>query len=201
MRRLAGLSPPFSPTERDVTYAIIEVAGKQYRVREGERLLVDRLAVPEGATLAPSVLLVGGGDGGPLLDPPEGTVSATVVRSLRGPKVRIGKYRRRTGYRRHRGFRAALTEIRIDAIGPERRRRAARSEGATPASEATPAAGAEGALPEGYDALTVAALKEQAGSWTREQLQAALAHERVHGKRKGAVAALEAALARKEGES
>ena len=43
-----------------MTYAIIKVAGKQYRVREGERLLVDRLRDDEGATFAPTVLLVGG---------------------------------------------------------------------------------------------------------------------------------------------
>ena len=43
-----------------MTYAIIKVAGKQYRVREGERLLVDRLAQDEGATITPTVLLVGG---------------------------------------------------------------------------------------------------------------------------------------------
>ena len=43
-----------------MTYAIIKVAGKQYRVREGERLLVDRLQQDEGTTFAPTVLLVGG---------------------------------------------------------------------------------------------------------------------------------------------
>ena len=43
-----------------MTYAIIKVAGKQYRVREGERLLVDRLHEDEGATFTPAVLLVGG---------------------------------------------------------------------------------------------------------------------------------------------
>jgi ribosomal protein L21 len=43
-----------------VSYAIIKVAGKQYRVRAGERLLVDRLPEDEGATFSPAVLLVGG---------------------------------------------------------------------------------------------------------------------------------------------
>ena len=43
-----------------MSYAIISVGGKQYRVREGERLLVDRLALEDGATFTPSVLLVGG---------------------------------------------------------------------------------------------------------------------------------------------
>ena len=60
-----------------MTYAIIKVAGKQYRVREGERLLVDRLREDEGATFAPTVLLVGG-NGGAQLDPGDGLVTATL---------------------------------------------------------------------------------------------------------------------------
>ena len=54
-----------------MTYAIIKVAGKQYRVREGERLLVDRLHEDEGATFTPTVLLVGG-NGAPQLEPGDG---------------------------------------------------------------------------------------------------------------------------------
>jgi len=49
-------------------YAIISLGGKQYRVQEGERLLVDRLKVDEGKTLQPRVLLVGG-NGSPDLSP------------------------------------------------------------------------------------------------------------------------------------
>ena len=51
-----------------MSYAIISVGGKQYRVREGERLLVDRLALEDGATFTPPVLLVGG-DGEPQIAP------------------------------------------------------------------------------------------------------------------------------------
>src|SRR5690349_19996832 len=80
-------------------YAIIRVGGKQYRVREGERLLVDRVKTDEGQSFAPEVLL--GDDGA--------SVTATVVAHERGPKVPIGKYKRRTGYKRHKGFRAAVT--------------------------------------------------------------------------------------------
>jgi large subunit ribosomal protein L21 len=98
-----------------MSYAIISVGGKQYRVREGQRLLVDRLALEDGATFAPSVLLVGG-DGAPVLSPPEGAVTARVVDQQRGPKIRIGKYRQRTGFRRHTGFRSALTQIEIQSI-------------------------------------------------------------------------------------
>jgi len=102
-----------------VTYAIIKVAGKQYRVREGERLLVDRLAQDDGATFTPAVLLVGG-DGEAALDP-DVKVTAKVVGAVKGPKIRIGKYKKRTGYKRHTGFRAALTQIEIESIGAEKR--------------------------------------------------------------------------------
>ncbi len=99
-----------------MTYAIIKVAGKQYRVREGERLLVDRLRQDEGSTFAPTVLLVGG-DGAAQLEPGEGVVTAKVLGDTKGPKIRIGKYKKRTGYRRHTGFRASLTQIQIESIG------------------------------------------------------------------------------------
>jgi len=59
------------------SYAIISLGGKQYRVQEGERLLVDRLRADEGATLEPRVLLVGG-NGAPDLSPST-TVTARVV--------------------------------------------------------------------------------------------------------------------------
>ena len=73
-------------------YAIISVGGKQYRVHEGQRLLVDRLGTDEGKTFTPDVLLVGG-NGDPDLKPKSGLVTARVVGHVRGDKLRIGKYR------------------------------------------------------------------------------------------------------------
>jgi large subunit ribosomal protein L21 len=193
-----------------VTYAIIEVGGKQYRVREGERLLVDRLHLDEGASFSPAVLLLGGGDA-PVLDPSGGEVTAKVVGAVKGPKIRIGKYRKRTGYRRHTGFRASLTQIEIESIGGKPSRAAAKRKqepeapagpvrAADSAPAEMPAAGAE-VVPEGYADMTVAEIKAAAGNWDADALRAALAYESAHAGRKGAIAALEAALARKEGES
>ena len=108
-----------------MSYAIISIGGKQYRVREGERLLVDRVDAEDGKTFAPTVLLVGG-DGEPQLAPKDVTVTARVVGQRRGPKIRIGKYRQRTGFRRHTGFRAALTQIEIESIGATKTRAAAK---------------------------------------------------------------------------
>jgi len=99
-------------------YAIISLGGKQYRVREGDRLLVDRLPTAEGKTFHPDVLFTGGG-GKPNLSP-RVQVTAKVVGSPLGEKIRIGKYKQRTGYKRHTGSRAKLTEIEIQSIGASR---------------------------------------------------------------------------------
>jgi large subunit ribosomal protein L21 len=177
-----------------MTYAIIKVAGKQYRVREGERLLVDRLSESEGATFAPTVLLVGG-DGAPELEPAEGLVTAKVLGETKGPKIRIGKYKKRTGYRRHTGFRASLTQIEIESIGAAKQPRAAKAK-AEPVSQGDERVKG---MPAGYEDMTVAEIKSGASEWNRPMLEAALEYERAHAERKGAIAALESALAEKEG--
>jgi large subunit ribosomal protein L21 len=99
-----------------LTYAIISLGGKQYRVQEGQRLLVDRLPQAEAATFHPPVLFVGG-DGKAEFAPKGVQVTATVKANVLGEKIRIGKYKRRTGYRRHTGHRSKLTQIEITAIG------------------------------------------------------------------------------------
>jgi large subunit ribosomal protein L21 len=100
------------------SYAVITVGGKQYRVREGQRLLVDRLRVDEGKTFHPDLIMLGG-DGDPKLgDGLKGQqVTAKVSAHVLGQKVVVGKHRRRTGYRRRNGFRARLTQIEIQRIG------------------------------------------------------------------------------------
>jgi large subunit ribosomal protein L21 len=97
-------------------YAIISIGGSQYRVSEGQRLLVDRVAHDEKKTFHPTILFVGG-DGKAELGPKSTQVTARVVEHVRGPKIRVGKYRQRTGYRRHTGHRSELTEIEIESIG------------------------------------------------------------------------------------
>jgi large subunit ribosomal protein L21 len=102
-------------------YAIISIGGSQYRVSEGERLLVDRVPQDEKKTFHPTILMIGG-DGKADLGPKNAQVTARVVEHVRGPKVRIGKYRQRTGYRRHTGHRSELTEIEIESIGTKQTR-------------------------------------------------------------------------------
>jgi large subunit ribosomal protein L21 len=173
-----------------MSYAIISLGGKQYRVHEGQRLLVDRLRTDEGKTFTPDVLLVGG-NGEPDLSPKAGLVTARVVGHVRGDKIRIGKYRPKTGYRRHTGFRASLSQIEIESIGAKKQEKPKEEKQAQAAS-------APKGLPKGFDEMTVAQISEGAAEWRKPQLQAALEYERAHANRKGAVAALESSLAAKE---
>jgi large subunit ribosomal protein L21 len=115
-------------------YAIIAVGGKQYRVREGEWLLVDRVPVEEGKTFHPEILLLGG-DGEPKLgDKLKGEqVTAKVAAHVLGAKVIVGKHKRRTGYRRRNGHRSRLSRIEIQSIGKRER-----SSSATARKEAKP---------------------------------------------------------------
>jgi len=107
-----------------ITYAIISLGGKQYRVQEGQRLLVDQLAHDAGKTFHPDVLFVGG-DGKAEFVPKGTQVTAKVLGSALGDKIRIGKYKKRTGYRRHNGFRASLSRVQIESIGTKTTRAAA----------------------------------------------------------------------------
>ena len=173
-----------------MAYAIISLGGKQYRVQEGERLLVDRLKQDEGKTVTP-VVLMAGGDGPVKLAPKDVTVTARVVRHLKGDKIVIGKYKQRTGYRRHTGFRPSLTQIEIEAIG------AKKAAAAAPKAQEKAEAAPKG-LPTGYAEMTVVEVSEGSKSWSRPQLDAALQYEQAHAKRKGALAALESAIAKKE---
>jgi large subunit ribosomal protein L21 len=186
------------------SYAIISLGGKQYRVTEGQRLTVDRLKVDEGKTFQPTVLLVGG-DGSTDLSPSV-TVTARMIGDVKGDKIRIGKYRAKNGYRKHTGFRASLSQIEIESIGGGKKTAAkketpATKEKAAPKAEQPAAAPADDhvkGMPTGYEELTVAQIKEQSTGWNRPMLEAALAYERSHGARKGALAVLESALSDKE---
>src|SRR6478736_8890438 len=166
-------------------YAVIRVGGKQHKVRDGETLVVDRVRTDVGGTFEPDVLL---GDGT--------KVVVTVLAHERGPKIRIGKYRKRTGYKRHNGFRAATTRIEISlggktaAAAPKK----AQAEKPAPAAAAEPAEDHVRGMPSGYEGMTVAQVSEGAKTWNRPMLEAALEYERAHAGRKGAIAALESAL-------
>jgi large subunit ribosomal protein L21 len=177
-----------------MSYAIISIGGKQYRVREGERLLVDRLKTDEGKTFHPDVLFLGGDGGGTLA--PRSQVTAKVVGHVRGDKVRIGKRRAKTGYRKQTGFRASLSQIEIQAIGAASRSAPAAKEEAPKAAPKETVVAAQ--PPRGYADFTVVEIAEKSKRWKLEQLEAALEFEQANAKRKGAIAALESAIAAKQ---
>jgi large subunit ribosomal protein L21 len=119
-------------------YAIVESGGKQYRAEKGAALVVDRLPEEEGAkvTLRP-VLFRGDKDvvanGGDL---EKVKVEAVVSEHLRGPKVRIFKYRPKKGYRRRAGHRSELTRLEVTDVKMLTRKPAAKSAAkAEPASK------------------------------------------------------------------
>lgn len=177
-------------------YAIIALGGKQYRVREGERLLVDRLPTDAGKTFSPSILMLGG-DGSADFEAKGVTVTARVVEHVLGKKIRIGKYKPKSGYKRHNGYRSRLSQIEIESIGAKSSSRGAKPAADKPATGPKAEAAPKG-LPKDYEGMTVAAIAEVAPGWKRPQLEAALEYEQAHAKRKGALGALESALAAKE---
>jgi large subunit ribosomal protein L21 len=128
-------------------YAIIKTGGKQYRVQEGQWLLVERLPVEDGATLTLDPLLYVDGDN--VVDGDDlakVTVEAKVLAHERGPKLRIVKFKPKRGYRRRNGHRQNLTRIEITSLklGSGRSRSKAKAASA-PSDEPATAEATDGA--------------------------------------------------------
>jgi len=98
-------------------YAIIEDGSHQFRVREGDRIRVDRRDGKPGDELVfPKVLLITGEDGAPAIGAPvlEGArVVAKIVNQFRAKKIIIQKFRRRKNVRRRNGHRQPYTMVQI----------------------------------------------------------------------------------------
>ena len=110
-------------------YAIVATSGKQFRVSEGDRIVVDRVSANVGQTVRlDSVLMLGGDDKAVVGTPfvPGAAVEATVVSHRAGDKVIVFKFEARKRKRRKTGHRQQLSELRIGAI---------RAPGAEPAEE------------------------------------------------------------------
>ena len=99
-------------------YAIVKVGGKQYRVEEGDSLVVDRMREDEGAKVSlPALLLVDGAK--TVLDPKEVDkvkVEAVVQGHERGKKIHGLKFKPKRGYKRRYGHRQDLTRIEVTGI-------------------------------------------------------------------------------------
>jgi large subunit ribosomal protein L21 len=121
-------------------YAVIKIGGKQYRVEEGQKLLVDRQPHAAGDAFAPDVLMTGGDEVVTDRSKLEGAVSVQVVEHLRGEKIKVFKFKPKRGYRKTRGHRSELTRISVESIGGSSRPKRAPARKAEPEkAEARPA--------------------------------------------------------------
>ncbi len=103
-------------------YAILESGGKQYRAVEGSTIEVDLLQAEEGEVISlPGVLLLVDGDNVSVGTPTVtgATVKATVLGTVKGPKLTVFKYRPKKRYRVKTGHRAKYTKLMINSIGLE----------------------------------------------------------------------------------
>ena len=125
-------------------YAIVKTGGKQYRVEQGQSLLVERLPAA-GDTIALQPLLyvddadVVDGDGLSGV-----SVQARVVGHERGPKLRVVKFKPKRGYRRRTGHRQELTRLEITAVAKQAARSRSRGAAKTPAKSDPAEATADG---------------------------------------------------------
>lgn len=100
-------------------YAIVEIAGRQFKVEIGRKLYVYRLQGDEGSSLSFDKVLLTDNDGQVKIGTPvvEGAVvNATILKHLKDDKVIVFKKRRRKGYQVKNGHRQYLTQIQIDEI-------------------------------------------------------------------------------------
>ena len=100
-------------------YAIIRTGGKQYRVKPGDTIYVERLGGGTGDKVEfEEVLLLAGDEGTKVGSPLVGgaKVAATVLEQGRDQKIRVFKYKKRKHYRRTKGHRQSYTALRIESI-------------------------------------------------------------------------------------
>ncbi len=99
-------------------FAIVEIAGQQFKVEQGQEIFVHRLDADEGASVSFDKVLMTGGGGSVAVGTPTlgSSVKATVVSHLKGDKVIVFKKKRRKGYRVKNGHRQSFSKIKIDSI-------------------------------------------------------------------------------------
>lgn len=100
-------------------YAIVNIAGQQFKVEENQEIFVHRQEGNEGDSLKFSEVLLKDTDGSVVVGAPiiaDATVSATIINHMKGDKVIIFKKKRRKGYQVMKGHRQQFTKIKIDKI-------------------------------------------------------------------------------------
>lgn len=98
-------------------YAIIKESGRQYRIQQGDVILVDRMGASEGSEIQfDKILFVDGKVGLPYVDGAK--VTGVVKGEVLGKKLYVQKFKRRKKYRRRVGHRQQFTEVEIKSIEP-----------------------------------------------------------------------------------
>ncbi|MCF8273841.1 MAG: 50S ribosomal protein L21 [Flavobacteriaceae bacterium] len=146
-------------------YAIVEIAGQQFKVVKDQKVFVHRLQTEEGKQVAfDNVLLIGDGEkvtvGAPAIDGAQ--VGAKVLKHLKGDKVIVFKKKRRKGYRVKNGHRQSLTEIIIESIAASGAKKAAPAKATVKAEPKVEVAAPKAEASQDLNSLTVAELKEMA---------------------------------------
>ena len=102
-----------------MTQAIIETGGKQYKVKEGDVIFIEKLPAQDGDTVTFDTVLAILGDGDPKFGAPTvkgAAVSASVVKNGKSKKIIVYKMRPKKGYRKKQGHRQPYTKVQIDKI-------------------------------------------------------------------------------------
>ena len=171
-------------------YAIVEIAGQQFKVAQDQKLFVHRLDAKEGAKVSfDNVLLLDDGKkvtvGAPAIK--GASVEAKVTSHLKGDKVIVFKKKRRKGYRVKNGHRQALTELIIEGITASGAKKAAPKKAApkkaapAPAKEEKPKAKAKAAAPKKTAAPKKAAPAADLSSKTVAELKAMAKDKEISG--------------------
>ena len=104
-------------------YAVIQTGGKQYRVKEGDLLFVEKLAGESSdQVIFDQVLLISGNDDEPVVGSPyleNARVACEIVEQFRGKKILVYKFKRRKKYRKKQGHRQYYTRLRVKQIAPD----------------------------------------------------------------------------------
>src|SRR4051795_12377313 len=118
--------PPSLDSAAAVSYAIVKVGGKQYRVEEGQSILVDRMKADEGDKVDLEPLLFADGDKSVLDSGDLGRVKiqAVVTGHEKGKKIHGLKFKPKRGYKRRYGARSHLTRLEISSIKAGARKKA-----------------------------------------------------------------------------
>jgi large subunit ribosomal protein L21 len=152
------------------TYAIVESGGKQYRVEEGQSLLVDRISEDEGAKVGLRAVMFRS-DSDTVIAPKDlekVKVEAKIAAHERGEKIKVFKYKAKKGYRKHQGHRSELTRLEVTEVKLLSRKPAAAKKDDVAEKPKESSASAEG-LPDGIGKPATRAL-EEAGLTTLEQV-------------------------------